>query len=327
MLIQVIISLLISLVVSVIAGFVYIPMLRRVKAGQSIREDGPIWHTGKQGTPTIGGIIFISGIVAAVSVMGFVQGQHGDISHLFVLACSLLYGLIGFIDDYKKVKLKQNLGLRVWQKFGLQFLVAVLFIFIMHHYGKISSEVYVPFLNISFQMPVILYYVFAIFVILGTVNSVNITDGIDGLATGVTVPVAVTFVFIALLWGDFSSGIFAGALVGGLVGFLFFNFHPAKVFMGDTGSLFLGGAVCALAFALDIPLLLITLGVVYFVETMSDIIQIGYFKLTNGKRVFKMAPLHHHLEMCGWNEYKIFTVAISISIVFAIISYVGIMGR
>ena len=326
MLIQVIISLLISLVVSVVAGFVYIPVLRQLKAGQSIRKDGPVWHSDKQGTPTIGGIIFISGIVAAISVMGFVSGS-GDLSHLFVLIFSLSFALIGFVDDYHKVKKKQNLGLKSWQKFGLQLLVAVVFIFIMHHYGRLSSVVYIPFFNVSFQMPIIPYYLFAIFVILGTVNSVNITDGIDGLATGVTIPVAVAFVFISLLWGDFSSGIFAGALVGGLVGFLFFNFHPAKVFMGDTGSLFLGGAICALALALDIPLLLITLGIVYFAETLSDIIQIGYFKLTNGKRVFKMAPLHHHLEMCGWNEYKIFAVFTAISIVFAIISYIGIINR
>jgi phospho-N-acetylmuramoyl-pentapeptide-transferase len=246
---------------------------------------------------------------------------------LFILAFALLYALIGFIDDYEKVKKKQNLGLKAWHKFAFQLIIAAAFIFLMHHQGRLSTLLFIPFVNIYFEIPTVLYYIFAAFVIVGTVNSVNITDGVDGLATGVTIPVAVALVFIAFLANDISVGIFAAALTGGLVGFLIFNFHPAKVIMGDTGSLFLGGAVCAIAFALDIPLLLITLGIVYFIETLSDIIQIGYFKLTKGKRVFKMAPIHHHFEMIGWSEYKVFTVFTAISAIFALISYFGVVNR
>ena len=161
----------------------------------------------------------------------------------------------------------------------------------------------------------------------GCVNAVNITDGIDGLATGVSIPVAVFFMAISTTWGYESLGISGAATAGALVGFLFFNFHPAKVFMGDTGSLFLGGLVCAMAFALDMPLILVTLGIVYIVETLSDIIQVAYFKATHGKRIFKMAPIHHHFEMCGWNEEKIFTVFTTVSAIFAIISYLAVYGR
>ena len=181
--------------------------------------------------------------------------------------------------------------------------------------------------QLSFQLPEVIYFVFAAFVIVGCVNAVNITDGIDGLAAGVSVPVAVFYAAVAFLWAKESLGIFSAALAGGLCGFLVFNFHPAKIFMGDTGSLFLGGAVCALALAMDMPLVLIPLGIVYIVETLSDIIQVAYFKLTHGKRIFKMAPLHHHLEMCGWSEYKIFAVFTGISAVFAVISYLGVCNR
>jgi len=185
----------------------------------------------------------------------------------------------------------------------------------------------VPFLQVSFPVSEVVYYIFAAFVIVGTVNAVNITDGIDGLAAGVSLPVALCYSAIAFLWARESVSIFAAALAGALVGFLFFNFHPAKVFMGDTGSLFLGGAVCALAFVMDMPLILVPLGIVYIVETLSDIIQVGYFKLTHGKRIFKMAPIHHHFEMCGWNEYKIFFVFTGVSAVFAVISYLGVLNR
>jgi len=324
---QIILSIIISLVVTVIAAFVFIPVLRRLKAGQSIREDGPVWHSGKEGTPTIGGVIFIAGIIASCVLMTVIIRPVRIYSHFAILAFALIFALIGFLDDYAKVKKKQNLGLKARHKFALQLLVAAGFIFMMYHFDRLSTAVYVPFVNVYFQVPIVAYIIFAAFVIVGTVNSVNITDGVDGLATGVTIPVTVAFIFIAILWGDLSAGVFAAAMLGGLIGFLIFNFYPAKVFMGDTGSLFLGGAVCALAFALDIPLLLITLGIVYFIETLSDIIQIGYFKLSKGKRVFKMAPIHHHFEMSGWSEYKVFTVFTLVSVIFAIISYFGIINR
>jgi len=206
-------------------------------------------------------------------------------------------------------------------------MAAIAFVLMMEFMGNLTTNVYVPFINITFAMPAVLYYLFAAFVIVGTVNAVNITDGIDGLSSGVSIPVAIVFSLIALLWNDPASGLVAAAMAGGLIGFLIFNFYPAKVFMGDTGSLFLGGAICALAFSMDMPLILIILGFVYFVETLSVIIQVSYFKLTKGKRVFKMAPIHHHFEMCGWSEYKIFAVFTSVSIVFAIIAYMGVMNR
>ena len=327
MVIQLIISFSISLVVSVIMGFVIIPELKRMKAGQAIQEDGPVWHSSKEGTPTMGGIIFILGIIIASIIAGFGELRDGNYSHIFVLVFALIFALIGFLDDYKKLKRKQNLGLRAKHKFALQLVVAIVFVLIMRFTGELTKSVYVPFFNISFELPTFLYYIFAAFVIVGTVNSVNITDGIDGLSSGVTIPVTASFALIAFVWNDTANGIIAAAVTGGLVGFLFFNFYPAKVFMGDTGSLFLGGAVCALAIAMDIPLILITMGFVYFVETVSVIIQVSYFKITKGKRVFKMSPIHHHFEMIGWSEYKIFVVFTSVSILFATLSFFGVYQR
>jgi len=327
MVIQLIISFSISLVVSVIMGFVIIPELKRMKAGQAIQEDGPVWHSSKEGTPTMGGIIFILGIIIASIIAGFGELRDGNYSHIFVLVFALIFAMIGFLDDYKKLKRKQNLGLRAKHKFALQLVVAIVFVLIMRFTGELTKSVYVPFFNISFELPTFLYYIFAAFVIVGTVNSVNITDGIDGLSSGVTIPVTASFALIAFVWNDTANGIIAAAVTGGLVGFLFFNFYPAKVFMGDTGSLFLGGAVCALAIAMDIPLILITMGFVYFVETVSVIIQVSYFKITKGKRVFKMSPIHHHFEMIGWSEYKIFVVFTSVSILFATLSFFGVYQR
>ena len=219
-------------------------------------------------------------------------------------------------------------------KFLLQLVAALVFVLLMRQIGYLRPNLYVPFVNKTIHMPEWLYFVFAAFIIVGTVNAVNITDGIDGLASGTSIPVFLFFVVLTIAWGEtyLQLGIFASAMVGGLLGFLVYNFNPAKVFMGDTGSLFLGGAVAALAFAFDMPLILITLGIVYIVETMSDIIQVGYFKLTHGKRVFRMAPFHHHLEMGGWTgkkwkEKEIFVLFTGISLLFAIISFIGVYQR
>ena len=317
----------VSLVVTLIAGSFAIPALRKAKAGQSIREDGPVWHNKKEGTPTLGGIIFIVGIAVACLTVGFGEIRNGDFSHIYILILALAYAAIGFIDDYEKLKKKRNLGLKAKHKFALQLIVAILFVLLMQISGNLTLDLYVPFINTSLRIPEPVYYAFAAFVAVGTVNSVNITDGVDGLATGVTIPVAACVVAISFLWGLTALGVFSAALAGGLVAFLFYNFHPAKVFMGDTGAQFLGGGICAMAFVCDMPLILIPLGIVYFVETLSDIIQIAYFKLTHGKRIFKMAPLHHHLEICGWSEYKIFTVFTCVSAVFAAISYYGVRSR
>ena len=317
----------ISLAVTAAAGFILIPFLRRMKAGQSIREDGPVWHNKKQGTPTLGGIMFIIGILIACFIMGFSELRRGILSHFYVLLLALIYAAIGFLDDYEKLRNKRNLGLTAGKKFILQLVVAILFLLLMRFTGHLMPSLYIPFFNISVSIPKPIYYIFSAFVAVGTVNAVNITDGADGLATGVSIPVAACYVMIAFMWGYSALGVFAAALTGGLVAFLFFNYHPAKVFMGDTGAQFIGGAICAMAFAMDMPLILIPLGVVFFLETLSDIIQISYFKLSHGKRVFKMAPLHHHLELCGWNEYKLFSVFTAVSVVFAALSYYGVYFR
>ena len=295
-------------VTALVGGRAILPALRRLKAGQSIREDGPKWHAGKSGTPTMGGLMFILGIAVAVLIAGWGEMSRGVYTHLYVFAFAIVFGAIGFFDDYQKVHKHQNLGLTALQKFLLQVAAALAFLALMRLEGMLTPELYVPFLNVYWHLSWPVYLVLAAFIIVGTVNAVNITDGLDGLATTVTVPVALFFVSVATWWGLTQLGIFAGALLGGLLGFLIYNAHPAKVFMGDTGSLFLGGAVAGLAFAFDMPLVLAFVGIIYIIETMSDIIQVTYFKLTHGKRIFKMAPLHHHFELCGWSEIKIVVV-------------------
>ena len=315
-------------------GKVYIPWLRKQKAGQEIREDGPEAHKAKRGTPTMGGVMFIAAAAFVCLTVGFPGMLQGDFVHIFVLLFALVFGAIGFLDDWEKLRKKQNLGLTAKMKFLLQLVAALVFVLLMRQIGYLRPNLYVPFVNKTIHMPEWLYFVFAAFIIVGTVNAVNITDGIDGLASGTSIPVFLFFVVLTIAWGEtyLQLGIFASAMVGGLLGFLVYNFNPAKVFMGDTGSLFLGGAVAALAFAFDMPLILITLGIVYIVETMSDIIQVGYFKLTHGKRVFRMAPFHHHLEMGGWTgkkwkEKEIFVLFTGISLLFAIISFIGVYQR
>ncbi|MDR3278271.1 MAG: phospho-N-acetylmuramoyl-pentapeptide-transferase [Oscillospiraceae bacterium] len=318
---------LLSFAVTAAAGLFLVPLLRRIRAGQSIREDGPVWHRKKQGTPTMGGLMFIAGIAVTCVTAGWQNIRAGDYSHLLVLGFAAAYAVIGFFDDYEKLRKKRNLGLTSIQKFLLQLVVAIVFVLLMRLTGHLTPNLYVPFLTAPIPIAEPLYLAFAAFVIVACVNAVNITDGVDGLAAGVSVPVAAFYAVIAFVWGLASLGIFAAALTGALAGFLFFNFHPAKVFMGDTGSLFLGGAICALAFAMDMPLILVPLGIVYLIETLSDIIQVIYFKLSHGKRVFKMAPLHHHFEMCGWSEYKLFAVFTAVSAVFAVISYYAVHLR
>ncbi len=312
---------------ALLGGKLILPALRRLKAGQEIREEGPKWHATKAGTPTMGGLMFIAGIVLAILIAGFGGMMSGDFTGLYVFLFAAVFGVIGFLDDYQKVKKHQNLGLTALQKFLLQLAAAVAFLCLMRYEGMLSTELYIPFFNTSFHLSWPLYMVFAAFVIVGTVNAVNITDGLDGLATSVTIPVALFFVSVATWWGYTQLGVFAAAMLGGLLAFLLFNAHPAKTFMGDTGSLFLGGAVAGLAFAFDMPLVLILVGIVYIVETLSDILQVGYFKLTHGKRIFKMAPIHHHFELCGWSEVKIVTVFTSVSILFCALALFGVMDR
>ena len=317
-----------SFILTAVAGELLIPALRRLKAGQSIKEIGPTWHMTKQGTPTMGGLMFIIGIGVTILALGWEHMRRGEFSHLYVFLFALVFGVIGFIDDYQKVKHHQNTGLTAPQKFILQLAAAVAFLCLMRYEGMLSPNLYIPFWNTYVVLPWMVYLIFAAFVIVGTVNAVNITDGLDGLSTSVTLPVAVFFTAVACIWPGYGQmGLFSAALVGGLGGFLLYNRYPAKVFMGDTGSLFLGGAVAALAFAYDMPLVLILVGIVYICETLSDILQVGYFKLTHGKRIFKMAPLHHHFEMCGWRETKVVAVFTAVSAAFCVIAFFAVRYR
>ena len=325
--IKVIISFIVSFAVTAILGRFLIPWLRALKAGQTIKEIGPSWHMSKQGTPTMGGIMFIIGIAIAAIALSITSFTQGDYSALMVLLFSLVFGVIGFIDDFCKVKYHKNEGLTAAQKFLLQLAAAIVFVVLLRNVGMISNALYIPFVNVTWTLPWPIYMVFAAFIIVGCVNSVNITDGVDGLATGVTMPVALFFTAVALMWSRTGVAVLSSAVFGGLFAFLLYNFHPAKVFMGDTGSLFLGGMVCGLAFALDIPLILVLVGIIYIAETLSDIIQVGYFKLTHGKRIFRMAPLHHHFEMGGWSEVKLFCVFTGITVLCCVLAFWGVMDR
>ena len=325
---EIILAAIVSFVVTAVVGKFLIPALVRLKAGQSIKEIGPKWHMSKQGTPTMGGLMFIIGIGVAIVICGWRGMLEGSFQHLYVYLFALVFGGIGYIDDYQKVKHHQNTGLTAPQKFILQLAAAVAFLCLMRYEGMLSPNLYIPFFNTYVVLSWGVYLVFAAFVIVGTVNAVNITDGLDGLSSSVTLPVAVFFAVMAVVWPGFAQlGTFAAAMAGGLCGFLLYNHYPARVFMGDTGSLFLGGAVAALAFAYDMPLVLILVGFVYICETLSDIIQVGYFKLTHGKRVFKMAPLHHHFEMCGWSEKKVVAVFATVSLLFCLLAVVAVQGR
>lgn len=311
---------------SLILGRLLIPVLRRLKVGQEIREDGPTWHNSKAGTPTMGGLCFIGASVLCL-IFGFTDILAGDYSCVYVLILSLCFGLVGFLDDFFKVKFKRNLGLTSMQKACLQMAVSAVFLYILYKEGIMTSELYIPFWNVTWQIHPLVYIFFAMFVFVGCVNAVNLTDGLDGLATSVTLPVMVFFTAAAVKLGKTHLALLPAALVGGLAAFLIYNFKPAKCFMGDTGSLFLGGAVCGLAFALDMPLILILVGIIYIIETISVILQVGYFKATHGKRLFKMAPIHHHFEKCGWSEEKIVFLFTGITIVCCALAWLGISGR
>ena len=324
---QYVVAAAVGFAVSALVGWFLVPALRRWKAGQSIKTDGPTWHMSKQGTPTMGGIMFIAAIAVTVLLVGWPELTGGDYSAVMVLAFALVFGVIGFVDDYAKLKKHENTGLTAPQKFLLQLAAAIAFTVLLRYTNQLSPNLYLPFFGVTVPIPWVVYMVFAAFVMVGCVNAVNITDGIDGLAAGVTVPVALFYTVVCALWGKTALGTFSGALLGALLGFLLYNFHPAKVFMGDTGSLFLGGAVCGLAFALDMPLILIPVGIIYIAETASDIIQVAYFKATHGKRIFRMAPLHHHLELGGWSEKKLVFVFSGITFICCLIALAGVWQR
>lgn len=313
-------------------GIVLIPWLRKLHFGQTILDIGPSWHKTKQGTPIMGGLLFIIGIcvsfVLTAVTVSLTKGPSLEAastvlpgSDIALLAGGIFLALgsavIGFADDYIKAVKKQNLGLSAKQKTGAQLLVGIAYLITL--YMSHNTWWYIPFLgkvdvaHVAFGIP---FWILGLFIVYSAMNSVNLTDGVDGLCSSVTAVVALTFIIVGTLQKFLGLGILAASVLGGCLGFLVWNWNPAKIFMGDTGSLFLGGVVAAMAFAMKSPIMLLLIGIVYVCETMSDIIQIAYFKLTHGKRVFKMAPIHHHFELCGWKEKKI-------CVVFSIVSLIG----
>ena len=302
---------LISFMFAAVLGIFLIPLLHRLKFGQEIREEGPKWHQRKSGTPTMGGIIFIAASVISSAIGVFIFGINRDVADvkalISLLGISLGFGIVGFLDDYIKVILKRNLGLRAGQKFSLQFLVALISAVWMVAGGVVNTEIAIPFSGFSVDVGHIVYIPFVILVMLAAVNSVNLTDGLDGLATCITLVICVFYCIVSTVSQNSPLALFSAILIGGLLGFLIYNKFPAKVFMGDTGSLFLGGAVSAMAISMKNPLLLLIVGLVYVIEALSVIIQVTWFKKT-GKRIFKMSPIHYHFEMCGWSEVKIVIV-------------------
>ena len=303
-------------------GYLLLPVLRALKAGQSIREIGPTWHNSKAGTPMMGGLMFIFGTI--LCLVGNFPAMSDD-SPFYVLALALCFGLIGFLDDFTKVKFHRNLGLTTLQKAMLQMAVSALFLYAMYRSGFMDTHLYIPFMNVSFQLHPIVYIFFAMFVMVGTDNAVNLTDGVDGLCASITLPVMIFFTAAAAAMGKYDLALLPAALSGGLVAYLFYNWHPAKVFMGDTGSLALGGLFAAMSIATHTEFLAIILGGLFVIETMSDIIQVGYFKMTH-KRVFKMAPIHHHFELKGWPEVKVVVRFWMIEMLFVLIALVLFYG-
>lgn len=317
-----------SFTITAFLGKLLIPVLHRLKFGQTIKEIGPTWHEKKKGTPTMGGIMFVVGILIAIVFFVpyyFHMTETGKSSILSIesplyrtrlwagLGMGIAYGIIGFIDDYIKVVKKRNLGLTSLQKIILQVVVGASYLLIIGLAGQ-GGVTEIPFIgtvDLGFW-----YYPICLILIVGFVNAVNLTDGIDGLATSVTFFAAMTFMLISSLRLMFGMSIFSAAVAGGCLGFLLWNFYPARVFMGDTGSLFLGGLFCAMAFGINMPILIIVVGIIYLCEAASVMMQVSYFKMTHGKRIFKMSPIHHHFEMLGWNEVKIVTVFSIVTIIF-----------
>lgn len=318
--------LIISFIVSIILGIIIIPILRKLKIGQIERDDGPQSHLKKQGTPTMGGIIMIISmiiVVTGVDIFFILKGQSDIANKLFpILLLTIGFGLIGFIDDFKKLVLKNTKGLKPAYKMLGLLIISVAYVVYLVYGLHIETETYIPFLKQMISIPVYFYIPFAIIVILATTNAVNLTDGIDGLSSSVSAIIITCLTIIGILFQVQEIGVFGSIIVGAVLGFLMFNLHPAKVFMGDTGSLLLGGVISAMALYLKVPLLLIIIALIPVLETLSVIIQVAYFKKT-GNRIFKMAPLHHHFELSGWKESK---VVIIFSLITLVLCVIGLMA-
>lgn len=315
-----ILSVLAAFTLSAVLCPIVIPFLRKLKFGQQIRQEGPEAHLKKAGTPTMGGLVILLAIVITALIFFFRSGYEGIIPVLFV---TVGFGMIGFLDDYIKVVMKRSEGLNPIQKLILQLLVSGIFCYYMYCYSGVGTQLRVPFFP-ELELDLGWWYIpFCIVVMLGTDNGVNFCDGLDGLCSSVTVLVAVFFTVIALGEGSDTAPISA-AVVGSLLGFLLFNANPAKVFMGDTGSLALGGYVAAAALLLRMPLFILIVGFIYLAEILSVIIQVTYFKLTHGKRIFKMSPIHHHFELCGWSETRVVTVFAIITALLCLLAYLAL---
>lgn len=330
----------VAFVLSAVIGRFLIPILHKLKYGQTILDIGPSWHKKKQGTPTMGGIMFIIGIVVAtviaipcLSIFGDIYEPTGysynkEVLMVFVsLGMAVLYGAVGFLDDYIKVVKKRNLGLTAKQKLVFQFAIAIAFVVINAFFGY-GDTTYIPFAGtVHMGNFAIIYHIISVIVIVGVVNAVNLADGIDGLVGSETFFVAVFYMIISSVMTSPATGVLSAGVAGGCLGFLLWNFNPAKVFMGDTGSLFLGGIVCAMAYSMNMPVILIPMALTYLLEMLSVILQVTYFKVTHGKRLFKMSPIHHHFEKCGWSETKIVVVFSGFTIVICgIVTALVILG-
>jgi phospho-N-acetylmuramoyl-pentapeptide-transferase len=327
MIVKFFIAMFICFVGAAVLGRIFIPVLKSYKVGQKIREIGPRWHKSKEGTPMMGGLFFIVPVVLTMLVYSFVCLDFAEegVRFLLCIALALANGAIGFVDDARKLFKKQNEGLKAGEKFMLQLIAAALFLLGMAHFGGLTTELYIPFFDVSFELGTF-YYVIALFLIVGVTNAVNLTDGIDGLASSVTAVVSAFFAVFAAVALNAGALYLAGALFGGCAGFLVYNLNPARIFMGDTGSLFLGGAVCALAFLMNNPLIILVAGIIYIIEAVSVILQVGYFKITKkltgeGKRLFKMSPIHHHFERSGWSENKIVAIFCLVSAAACVLAY------
>lgn len=314
-------TLLLSFAITVILGIIIVPILRKLKVGQIERDDGPESHLKKQGTPTMGGIIIMLGIVI-VTIAAYIYYRNVDIelakNLLPILGLTIGFGVIGFIDDFKKLVLKNTKGLKPSLKMLGLLIISVAYIMYLIKGLNIGTETYIPILKQYINIPIYAYIPFSILVILATTNAVNLTDGIDGLSSSVCTIIITCLTIIATTLGVKEVVIFGAIVIGAVLGFLMFNIHPAKVFMGDTGSLFLGGVISGIALYLKMPLILILIALIPVIETVSVIIQVTYFKKT-GKRVFKMAPIHHHLELSGWRENQVVMLFSIITLVVCVL--------
>lgn len=316
----------VTFILAAVSTYFIIPLLKGKKVSQHILEIGPRWHRSKEGTPTMGGIAFIMASLVAllgISVWFFIQNKQRELVPLaLTLGLAVLNGMIGFFDDFCKLMKKQNQGLKAYQKFALQVLVAAIYLFVLKSCGYIDTTLHISFTDINVELGIV-YYLFALLTIVGIVNSVNLTDGVDGLASSITLVVALFFAIVGINFLDSSLSLLAGALIGAMVAFLIFNLNPARVFMGDTGSLFLGGAVVGAAFIINEPIIIFIVGGMYVLEAVSVILQVACFKLFS-KRIFKMAPIHHHFEKCGWSENKIVIVFSALTVALCAIAWFGL---